>query len=223
MRKTATEIIEAAKSLSNYVYWYGGKREECTYRLAQKLKSANPSVWTQSYYNKARQDITNGRKCCDCSGLVSFAYGISDIGSSAMPEKFETYTGAPFAGMIAWKSGHCGIFLADGWDAPIAEMRGIDYDYQETRTFKEVGFTRVLCSRSVLYEYGTTMAVGWHKDASGWWYRHTAGIGPKTYYHDCFQAINGHPYFFNGSGYICKITPTDPTPIPPTSSTGWLE
>lgn len=38
---------------------------------------------------------------------------------------------------------------------------------------------------------------GWHHDNNGWWYADST----STYYHDCWQNINGHRYYFNKDGY----------------------
>lgn len=42
-----------------------------------------------------------------------------------------------------------------------------------------------------------TYSVGWNHDTNGWWYADTK----HSYYHDCWQVINGHRYYFNKDGY----------------------
>lgn len=219
---TGKEIVERARSLSDMVYWYGGKRQKCTTVLASSLMKQNPGVWTDSYYKKAVRDIHNKKSCCDCSGLVSYAYGIPDIGSYQMKQRYHEYFWTPRAGMIAWKNGHVGIFSRDGWDAPVIEMRGIDYDYQEKRTFRECGFTHVLYDPEIDYSDPDKL-VGWHSDSSGWWYRHTCGTGPTTYYHDCVKIINGHAYIFDSDGYICEVGSYLGKRVPATSGRGWID
>lgn len=217
---TGFDIVKKAKGLSNYKYWYGGKRELASKALADRLKSENPSVWTTGYYNKALKDVDGKTRVCDCSGLVCYAYGISDIGSYTIKEKYKEWKGEPKAGMIGWKRGHVGIFSADGWNTPIIEMRGIDYDYMCSRTYQECGFTAVLYGVGV--DYGVNAendtAIGWHSDDMGWWYRHTVGRGADTYYHDCFQKVDGHLYCFDSGGYICSIARVEPT-----SKEGWIK
>lgn len=228
MKKTAIEILDWVENHRTFVYWYGGKRDKCTKSLANALKRAYPSVWTDSYYNAALEDVSAGRKCCDCSGFVCGAYGCPDIGTSAMREKFSVYNGIPLAGMIAWKRGHCGIFLADGWNSPIAEMRGLPYDFQGNRTFSEAGFTKVLYSKDVNYDGFTSNRIpGWHVDTIGHWFRHTEGTGPDTYFHDTVQNICGHVYAFNHSGYV--VSPPGSPPffndwliVPPNEREGYL-
>lgn len=222
---TGREIVNRARSLSHMVYWYGGKRQKCTTQLALQLMKQNPNVWTDSYFKKAVRDIHEQKMCCDCSGLVCHAYLIHSIGSYQIRQKYRIWTGAPLAGMIGWKSGHVGIFSRDGWDAPIIEMRGIDYDYQEKRTFRECGFTHVLYDPDVSYttQVDDGRAVGWHSDKSGWWYRHTYGTGPDTYYHDTAKIINGHCYLFDSDGYICEVGSYLGKRIPATSDRGWID
>lgn len=228
MRKTSIEILEWVENHRTFVYWYGGKREKCTRALADALRRENPSVWTNSYYTLAMLDVDAGRKCCDCSGFVCGAYSYPDIGTSKMREVFSVWPNTPCAGMIAWKRGHCGIFLADGWDSPIAEMRGIAYDFQGRRTFKEAGFTKVLYSKSVDYgRFNDAALIGWHTDSIGHWYRHTPGTGPSTYFHDTVQNIAGHVYAFSHEGYV--VLPPGAPPffedwliVPPDKERGFL-
>lgn len=227
-KKTGVEIAAAAKNFKNYIYWYGGKRQLCTVALADELKRENPNVWSSEYYKKAMLDVQHHRRCCDCSGLVCGVYGIGDIGTGSFLKTFKVWRGVPKAGMIAWRNGHCGIFLSDGWNSKIAEMRGIDWDYRENRTFAEAGFTKVLYSSNVSYETLDPAAVpGWHADSVGWWYRHTAGAGPDTYYHDTFREIDGKVYYFDSEGYV-RI-PVDKklrggwVIVPRTCKAGWLD
>lgn len=216
---TGHEIVSRAESLCNCAYWYGGKRQLASKALADTLKAANPSVWTASYYATALRDIDGQTHVCDCSGLVCYAYNITDIGSYTIRDKFKVWTAEPKAGMIGWKKGHVGIFSRDGWDAPIIEMRSQNYDFMESRTFKECGFSKVLYSESV--QYGDTEnpeeAIGWHADENGWWYRHTKGTGKDTYYHDTQMFINGHMYLFDSEGYIITYAR-----VSPNSKEGWL-
>lgn len=215
----AYEILERAQSLNGCKYWYGGKVQTATKALANALKSANPSVWTNAYYKTALKDVDGVTKVCDCSGLVCYAYNISNIGTSQFPNRFGQWCDTPRAGMIAWKKGHCGIFLNDGWDSPIIEMQNQANDYRCSRTFKEAGFSIVYCDSRIDYNKQNRYSdeLGWHKDANGWWYRYNEGTGPSTYYHDCEIYIAGHKYRFDSEGYIVTWQR-----VPPTSETGWL-
>lgn len=215
---TGKEIVTRAKSLAGCKYWYGGKRELASKSLADRLRKENSKVWTDVYYNTALKDVDGITHVCDCSGLVCYAYGISDIGSYQLKEKYKAWRGVPKAGMIGWKSGHVGIFSADGWDSPIIEMRSQAYDYMAVRTYKQCGFTSVLYDSLIDYEETDPYKqIGWHKDGFGWWYRHTVGEGAGTYYHDCFTTVNGRYYCFDSQGYICELNR-----VSPDSKEGWL-
>ena len=232
---TGKEIVERAMQKTGWKYWYGAKGEEATSRLASILMHQNPNVWTNEYYNKALADIKNHAIVCDCSGLVCNCYGMKNIGTSQMVPglyglKEKTYAAAR-PGMIGWKKGHCGIIIDE--DMHIAEMRGIDTDFCAFRTFKECGFTKVLYMEGVDYkkEEDTYKECGWHSDAGGWWYRHTKGIGKDTYYHDSFQTVNGHTYYFDSEGYIRTPAQVEYVGtfanmrlerVSPKSETGWL-
>ena len=147
---TGKEIVARAEQLKGYKYWYGGKRELATVPLANRLRKENPSVWDDAYYNKAMQDVINGKRVCDCSGLVCYAYGISDIGSYAIRDEYKVWNGKPKAGMIAWKKGHVGIIKDN--QGHMIEMRGIDYDYCDTRYRKVAGCMTLLYDPNVNYD-----------------------------------------------------------------------
>lgn len=147
---TGKDIVARAEQLKDYKYWYGGKRELATVPLADRLRKENPKVWTDAYYYKAMQDVIAGKRVCDCSGLVCYAYNIKDIGSYQIREKYKVWNGKPKAGMIAWKSGHVGI-IKDS-QGHMIEMRGIDYDYMDTRYRKEAGCMTLLYDPNVNYD-----------------------------------------------------------------------
>lgn len=146
---TGHDIVDRAMELKNCKYWYGGKRQKATKELADILQKQNPTIWTSTYRAKAEADIKAGATVCDCSGLVCYAYGISDIGSSAIKEKFKVWTGTPRPGMIAWKQGHVGIIKT--CSGKVIEMRGIDYDFMDTRYRKTAGLMTLLYNPEVEY------------------------------------------------------------------------
>ena len=222
---TGQDIVARARSLRDFRYWYGGKREIATEALARRLKKENPGVWTNGYYKKALRDIDGYTRVCDCSGLVCFAYGIRDIGSYQLKEKYKVWTGTPLPGMIAWKPGHVGIILDT--DGHVIEMRSQAYDYMETRYRNEAGLTTLLYDPDIDYnvsrETSDDEKTGWHSDSTGWWYRHRQGIGKDTYYHDCAKIIGGHCYVFDSGGYICELGTYPGRRVPPTSDRGWID
>lgn len=175
------------------VYWYGGKRQTPTKDLASALKKLYPTIWTNEYYEAALKDIGSGKMVTDCSGLVCGAYGISDIGTSQMPEYFYEYTGKSFLpGMIAWKKGHCGIIIdASG---TIAEMRGLKWDFCTSRNFKDCGFTKILYDKNISY----ATLHGWMPIGSNWKYIKTDGYTATNE----FLKINGSWYYFGSDSFM---------------------
>lgn len=159
LNTAAATIISRAKSLSGYKYWFGGAGQVANKALADSLRASYPSVWTSEYYVKALKDIDGNNRVADCSYLVNYAYGWASPGShgagtSTMKSAHSlgTWTGTPKAGMIAWRSGHCAIVLEDGTDPMVAEMSGIDYDYQEKRMSERNNkFTAVFYLPSIAY------------------------------------------------------------------------
>lgn len=146
---TGYDIVKKAMELKDDKYWYGAKHQTATKILALNLKHDNPGVWTDAYYNKALKDVSAGAMVCDCSGLVCYAYGIPHIGSAQIKEKFKEYSGKPRPGMIAWKQGHVGIIKT--CSGKVIEMRGIDYDFQDTRYRKTAGLMTLLYDPSIEY------------------------------------------------------------------------
>lgn len=124
------EIVARAKSLAGYKYWFGGAGQVATKELADSLRNSYPSIWTDSYYKTALNDI--GQRVGDCSYLVNYAYGIASpgnhgIGTSQYLAKYSRWSGVPKNGMIVWRNGHTGIYAS----GKTIELVGIAYDYQE--------------------------------------------------------------------------------------------
>lgn len=139
---TVNEIVQRARSLSVYKYWYGGAGQVATKAIADSLKKSYPSIWTNSYYSKALNDI--GQRVGDCSYLVNYAYGIASPGNhgpgtSQYLSRWPKWTGAPKDGMIAWRNGHTGIYAG----GKTLELVGIDYDYQE-KTYNPSKWSAIL-------------------------------------------------------------------------------
>ena len=206
---TGKEIVERAESFKGYKYWYGGKREVASVALANRLKKENPNVWTDTYYNTALKDIDGITRVCDCSGLVCACYGISDIGSYAIREKYKVWNGSPKPGMIAWKQGH--VAIIKDYDGHVIEMRSQAYDYQDTRYRKEAGLNTLLYDPNINYDV-TDNKDGWEKDNNGWKYKENG-----AYIKGAFKNINGHNYCFDNEGYINYIMRVNPT-----DDRGWI-
>lgn len=125
----AEQIVARARSLSHYKYWYGGNGDIATVAQANSLKKMYPSHWSNSYYAEALKDL--GQPVGDCSYLVNFAYGIASPGhhgpgTSEYLARYSKWNGPPKNGMIAFKSGHTGIYA----DGTTIELVGQKEDYQ---------------------------------------------------------------------------------------------
>lgn len=182
-------------TFKNHKYWYGGKGQIATKTLADALQKQNPTVWTKSYYNKAIKDIDGKTRVSDCSHLVCYTYGISDIGSYQIKEKYKEWNGKPKNGMILWRKGHVAIY----WNGKAVQMKGIDYDYQEIEISKDK-YTKVLYDPNINYDGD----LGWNKDSNGWWYRYKEGKGKETYYNSGIYIIDGKYYAFDSNGYMIE-------------------
>ena len=145
---TGNDIIKNALWYRNYVYWYGAKGEECTYKLLNTLSALYPGIYTTTYKQKCMIDIRNGKHAIDCSGLVCRAYGISNISTYEMPKYFAEYTGPIKNGMIVWRPNHVGLY----YNGKVLEARGIDYDITDTRTYKKLDWKRVYIKPDVNYD-----------------------------------------------------------------------
>lgn len=126
---TGAAVVSRAMSLSGFKYWYGAAGQTATLSLATSLRSSYPGIWTQSYYEKALNDI--GQRVGDCSYLVNYAYGRASEGlhgssTSDYPALYQKWSGTPRDGMILWRSGHAGIYS----DGHSIELTGINTDFQ---------------------------------------------------------------------------------------------
>lgn len=190
---TGFEIVKRAKMCKGHAYWYGGKGQKATRELADVLKKNNPSVWTNSYYGKAMDDVANERIVMDCSGLVSFAYALKPyLGSWEFRDKFHLYLGSKkLPGMIAWKPGHVAI-ISDS-DGHIIEMRGIDYDYCDYRTVESMGATEILYEPTVSYDVFENRS-GWEFEDNWRYWKNGKLIKER------WEIINNHWWYFDRKG-----------------------
>lgn len=148
---TGNDIIKNALRYKNYVYWYGAKGEECTYKLLNTLSALYPGIYTTTYKQKCMIDIRNGKHAIDCSGLVCRAYGISNISTYEMPKHFTEYTGPIKNGMIVWRYNHVGLY----YNGVVIEARGIDYDVTANRIYKKSDWERIYISPAINYDVHT--------------------------------------------------------------------
>lgn len=204
------------KDLINFVnnkigthYLYGYKGEIITAQKNTQLKKQYPGIWSNDYIKKANSWI--GQYACDCSGLISWFTGIIR-GSSQYKEtatQIKKYNKgmdlSPYIGWAAWRQGHIGIIVGPD---DIAEARGINYGTVKTKASQR-NFTHILKLCDIDYnKKNDETQIGWYKDSHGWWYRHTIGTGPETYYHDGIFMVptsRGLMFFgFDSNGYMLE-------------------
>lgn len=93
-------------------------------------------------------------------------------------------------------------------DAVVSNGGGVaEKCYKDSNT-RIAGYGRPAYGEQEVKTVEDVSKVGWHKDNTGWWYRHTAGTGTDTYYHSIIKEINGVCYAFNKNGYLIMKTPS---------------
>jgi len=112
---TVTQAVDIAKQMvsGGFKYLYGGKGQNYTSALVEKLAKQYPSTFTASLKKEALKDADKGYKAIDCSGFICKCLGISDIGSAQLkstavqilPVKKENAK----EGMVLWKKGHVAL------------------------------------------------------------------------------------------------------------------
>lgn len=115
---TIKESVALAKNIvsNGYKYLYGGKDQNYTSDLVQRLAKQYPNVFTASLLKEALKDADKGYKAIDCSGFVCKVLGIKNIGSAQL--KATAVKILPVTkenakeGMILWKNGHV-AFVGD--------------------------------------------------------------------------------------------------------------
>ena len=209
---TGSEIIKRAYELRHYVYWYGGKRQKCTQSLLNEFAKDYPNIYTSTYISKCKVDIKNNEYCCDCSGLVCYAYKIGDIGSYYFPEKYKKWTGTPKNGMILHRNGHVALYN-NGY---VVEMRGVDYDFCDTRKYVKSEWLNVLYDPNVDYDEKPKYEIGWHQNDFGWWYADTTTSYLKDGFYKVKWSKGEDTFYFTKEGYMI-LTDSNGVVLQPTN------
>lgn len=146
--KMFTNLDLAAFCLAVYaakwVYWYGTCGYKCTTSLFNSKKKQYPDHYTDARESGYKKDISDGKMCADCVGLIKAffwlsgklngtkkygANGCPDVSANGMYKKcvktgpISTIPDIP--GLIVWKDGHIGVYVGDGYTV---EMKGFNYD-----------------------------------------------------------------------------------------------
>lgn len=109
---TAKELVSFARSKLDTPYVYGMKGKVLTQKKYQELKKKYGSLVWDSDAEKV------GKVCVDCSGLISWATGISRNSTSYHNTAKEVFPITTIAkapvGAAVWCKGHIGIYLGGG-------------------------------------------------------------------------------------------------------------
>lgn len=134
---------------AKWVYWYGTYGKKCTQSLYESKKKQYPSHYGSSRTKGYMRDISEGRWCADCVGMIkSFFWtggqfettpkyatnGCPDVSANGMIKlcsetgKIGTIPDEP--GLVVWKDGHIGVYVGGGYTV---EMKGFDYDCRRNK------------------------------------------------------------------------------------------
>lgn len=130
------DFAEQAQA-SGMVYWMGTCCYDCTQALYKRKREQYPSHYGDKRTAKYMQDISQGRKCADCIGLIKGAVwssfgatesryasgGCPDRGADGMLAYCKSKSAAwggidtlpERRGLFLHKTGHCGVYIGDGW------------------------------------------------------------------------------------------------------------
>ena len=115
---TVQEGTNRAKNIvANYKYLYGGKGEDYTKALVERLAKQYKSKYTAELKKEALKDADKGYKAGDCSFLVCACMGLSMINSLAIKQRavvlFKPEKTKALEGMALWKNGNV-AYIGDG-------------------------------------------------------------------------------------------------------------
>lgn len=215
MGKTASGLIEHCKSKVGTPYVFGAKGEVMTQSRINQLAKENPGTFTSAYKTKAAKFI--GKRCTDCSGLISWYTG-RVRGSWNYQETAEksvdiSRLNEAMAGWALWKPGHIGVYIGNG---RCIEAKGINYGTIESKV-SATAWQRVLKLRDIDYTEvpePESYYQGFLPAADGvrWWYQFADGDYAADGWYWLTEAAGGTSawYLFDAEGYMLTGYQQDP-------------
>lgn len=222
MSKTNRELIEFCREKLGTPYVFGMKGQILTQELLAQLARENPKVYTPQYIEKARKYI--GRRCTDCSGLISWCTGIlrgsANYKETACEIRPASALDETMTGWALWKPGHIGVYVGNG---RCIEAKGINYGTVETAA-ASTPWVSALKLKDIDYFHGAVEAQaanGAGADApsaaaSGSSFRpHATGwtneeggvrfyLDPGRYVANDWYEDGGRWFWFDGSGHAVR-------------------
>lgn len=191
---TAHALVVFAKSKVGTPYVYGAKGDVLTQAQINTWAGLYPSVFTVNYIAKAKKFI--GKRCVDCSGLISWITGIQRNSSGYRNSASKVVTidklDETMIGWGLWRSGHIGVYIGNG---KLVEAKGINYGTVISNV-DDCKFTHVLKLRDI--DYGSKIVDGWRKE-DGIWRYYEDGVMVKTKW---IRTEAGYWYFFDQDGNL---------------------
>lgn len=192
---TASALVLFCKQAVGTPYVYGSSGDVLTQTQINTWARLYPSTYTTTYINKARKFL--GRRCTDCSGLISWATGIrrnsGNFKTTALAEIPISKITDEHIGWAVWKQGHIGVYIGGG---KVIEAKGIDYGTIISNV-KDTAWVSVLKLKDIDYKEKApeTVANGWKKENGIWryyqngkkvvldWIQTTNNAGRKDWYY----------------------------------------
>lgn len=210
MSKTAAGLIEFCKGKIGTPYVYGAKGEVLTQAVLDRLARESPGMFTAGYKAKAKRYI--GRRCVDCSGLLSWYTGVQrgsyNYHDTAVKRVPIAGLNESMVGWAVWKPGHIGVYIGGGY---CIEAKGIDYGTIKSKV-TATPWQMALKLRDIDYSAAApapetpapTKKSGWQQEDGG--YRFYNGDTGEPVRNDWHQDPDGKWYWFDGAGMMVHDT-----------------
>lgn len=142
--KTNIGLRNFVQQLIGEPYWYGTCVYPCTSSLLSRKANQYPTHYTDARMPRYRNDISSGRTCADCIGLIKGYHwwngekavndGVGDVNTTGMfnaakirfkvDKSLPNYGVPEVPGLIMYKNGHVGVYEGDG---QVIEAKGFAY------------------------------------------------------------------------------------------------